>query len=512
MASPHPYHPSPSDNLSLRGLIEEAELLAEAIVDTVRESLLVLDGSLRIRLASRSFYLTFHVSPEETLDRLVYEIGEGQWDIPRLRQLLEEILPHNGSFRDFEVTHEFPQVGCKTMLLNARKLRRREDQEELILLAIEDVTALQQARERDAFAAAVLRSSGEALVGLSPEGLIRSWNPAAAHLFGYTAEEVIGSSISNLAPADRQTEQRDFLTRLRTGEGMTIETVRLTKAGRPVTVILNAAPVLDRTGQVIGISAALTDITERKQMEQQLREGKQNLSALLKEKQTLVQEIHHRVKNNLQMIVSLLSLHAGQTTDPRVIEALSEAGNRVQAIARLHESLYASSNLAELNFGEYLRDLTNELQHLQGRAEISVQVFTEDIVLGMDMAIPLGLIANELILNCLKHAFPAGREGRVTVSVEYVRDSVKAGESLDEAVIRLRVEDDGIGLPSGLDIERTESLGLRLVQLLAQQLQAAVQAQTGTGLTWTVSIPPPTSSHKQVESLSGTSPHSDRGG
>ena len=174
MASQHHHHISSSDGLSLRGLIEEAELLAEAIVDTVRESLLVLDHCLSIRLASRSFYLTFRVSPEETLDRLVYEVGEGQWNIPRLRQLLEEILPHNGSFRDFEVTHEFPRIGCKTMLLNARRLRRREDQEELILLAIDDVTALQQARERDAYAAAVLRSSGEALVGVSPEGLIQS--------------------------------------------------------------------------------------------------------------------------------------------------------------------------------------------------------------------------------------------------------------------------------------------------------------------------------------------------
>jgi two-component system, chemotaxis family, CheB/CheR fusion protein len=127
MASPHPHHPSPSDSLSLRGLIEEAELLAEAMVDTVRESLLVLDHSLRIRLASRSFYLTFRVAPEETLDRLVYEIGEGQWNIPRLRQFLEDILPHDGCFRDFEVTHDFPQIGRKTMLLNARKLRRRED-------------------------------------------------------------------------------------------------------------------------------------------------------------------------------------------------------------------------------------------------------------------------------------------------------------------------------------------------------------------------------------------------
>ena len=106
----------------------------------------------------------------------------------------------------------------------------------------------------------------------------------------------------------------------------------------------------------------------------------------------------------------------------------------------------------------------------------------------------------------------SGREGRVTVSVEYVQDSVKAGESLDEAAIRLRVQDDGIGLPPGLDSDRTESLGLHLVQLLAQQLNAEVQAHTGTGLTWTVSVPPPAPSHGQVESQSGTSPHSDRGG
>src|SRR6478609_4374964 len=137
---PPQHHPAPlSAGLSLRGLIEEAELLAEAIVDTVRESLLVLDHGLCVRLASRSFYLTFRVTPEETLDRSLYEIGDGQWDILGLRQLLEEILPKNDSFRDFELTNEFPQIGLKTMTLNARKLRRRDDQEDLILLAIEDV-------------------------------------------------------------------------------------------------------------------------------------------------------------------------------------------------------------------------------------------------------------------------------------------------------------------------------------------------------------------------------------
>jgi two-component sensor histidine kinase len=192
--------------------------------------------------------------------------------------------------------------------------------------------------------------------------------------------------------------------------------VQMTKAGQPVTAILNAAPVLDSTGQIVGISAALTDITERKQMEQQLRVSEQNLAALVEEKQTLVQETHHRVKNNLQTIVSLLSLHAGQARNRQVIEVLSEAGGGVQAIARSHERLYTSATLTDIHFGEYLRNFTEELRRLHGRAEIAVQVLTEDIVLGMDTAIPLGLIANELILNCFKHAFPADRFGQVTVS------------------------------------------------------------------------------------------------
>jgi two-component sensor histidine kinase len=355
-------HRSQSMSIDLHGLAEDAELLAEAIVDTVRESLLILDDTLSIRLANRSFYLNFGVSPEETLDRLVYEVGNGQWDIPRLRELLEKILPHDNSFRDFEVTHEFPRIRSKTMLLNGKKLRRRGDQRDLILLAIEDVT--------------------------------------------------------------------------------------------------------------------------------ELREHERSLVELLKQKQTLVQEIHHRVKNNLHVIVSLLGLHAQQAGDPLVIEALSEAKGRVKAIARVHETLYASDNLAELNFGEYLRHLTKELEDLHSRAEIALQVFTDDIVLSMDTAIPLGLIANELIVNCFKHAFPSGRPGKMIVSAEYVRDGMGPDTSLDDAAIRLRVQDDGIGLPSGVDVNDTATMGLRVVQLLGRQLRAEVEARNERGLSLTVTVPP----------------------
>jgi PAS domain S-box-containing protein len=119
---------------------QKGEVLAQAVVETVREPVLVLSGELRIKLANRSFYQTFQVSPEETENRRLYELGNHQWDIPKLRELLEDILPEDGHFHDFEVEHDFPNAGRRTMLINARRLRQREPATELILLAIEDIT------------------------------------------------------------------------------------------------------------------------------------------------------------------------------------------------------------------------------------------------------------------------------------------------------------------------------------------------------------------------------------
>lgn len=112
---------------------------ADSIVDTVREPMLVLSADLVVRRANRSFYRTFGVSPEKTIDRLVYDLGDGQWDISRLRSLLEEVLPQNTSFEDFEVTHNFPSIGRRVMLLNARRLYREPNNTQFILLAIEDI-------------------------------------------------------------------------------------------------------------------------------------------------------------------------------------------------------------------------------------------------------------------------------------------------------------------------------------------------------------------------------------
>ena len=197
----------------------------------------------------------------------------------------------------------------------------------------------------------------------------------------------------------------------------------------------------------------------------------------------LVREVHHRVKNNLLVIASLLSLHSRHTDNPHVIEALAEAGGRVQAIARLHEKLYASTNLTEVNVGDYLRHLANDLQNLHGRSEIMFDIDTADMVLDMEKAIPLALIANELILNCFKHAFPAGRAGQVALSLQYVLNGVTDSESLDCG--QLQVQDNGVGFPSGVDTEKTSSMGLELVRLLSKQLRAQRECIVTNGVRWT---------------------------
>ena len=165
-------------------------------------------------------------------------------------------------------------------------------------------------------------------------------------------------------------------------------------------------------------------------------------------------------------------------------EALTEAGSRVQTIARLHEKLYASENLTEIDFGDYLRSLIDELRGVYGRSEIVFTVITDDMILDVNRATSLGLIANELIVNCLKHAFPAHRSGNVIISLQYIRES-----GSEHRLARLSVEDNGVGLPSDLKLESLPSMGIELVRLLSQQLEAQCEFKTVTGVHCSITFP-----------------------
>ena len=227
-----------------------------------------------------------------------------------------------------------------------------------------------------------------------------------------------------------------------------------------------------------GVVISHVDITALKRVEVLLRDA-------LAEKTTLLKEIHHRVKNNLQIVASLLSLQAGQVHNQDVLDLLSVTQNRVRAMALLHESLYQSKNMARLDLLNYVRSLCEHLLRATGfsggRIRLEPQVESDKIALGLEQAVPCGLLINELVTNALKHAFPGDRHGRIQVKLE----------GPTPHTVRLTVVDDGIGLPATLEPDRVESLGLRLVSMLTKQLHGTVTFERGLGTAIQIHFPSP---------------------
>ena len=192
------------------------------------------------------------------------------------------------------------------------------------------------------------------------------------------------------------------------------------------------------------------------------------------------------------MIVSLLSLQSAHTNDPRVVAAFEETEGRVRAVASIHERLYASEDLTIVEFAGYLTGLARELVALHATVsnEVNLGLDVQDMALHIEQAIPLGLIANELILNSLKHGLKEGT-GTLNVSLSYLPgiSGSYAGEGLDNGWGQFRIEDSGPGLPPGLDLSRTQSLGSRLVKLLVRQLGARLEIGKGPGASFTVVFP-----------------------
>ncbi|MEW5723040.1 MAG: response regulator [Thermodesulfobacteriota bacterium] len=198
------------------------------------------------------------------------------------------------------------------------------------------------------------------------------------------------------------------------------------------------------------------------------------LKSALKEKEFLLREVHHRVKNNMQIISSLLSLQADRIKDPRVIEALFESRNRVSVLALVHETLHRSDFLSEIDFGQYLHRLAGVLAEAYSAFEkhISVTVEAESFPVSIDQAVPCGLALNELVSNSLKHGFPAGRPGEIMIRVVRQKDGR----------VIFTVKDNGVGLPEGLDWRNLETLGLSLViGLVEHQLKGTIELKAGPG-------------------------------
>jgi PAS domain S-box-containing protein len=313
-----------------------------------------------------------------------------------------------------------------------------------------------------------------ALVQTDFEGIVTSWNPGAARLFGYDSAEIVGKPFALLLPEQDRREGiiAPEMASLSRGERNLDAHAVQRKDGSQFWAEWITEPVLDDNGELRGTAKVMRDETERQRAEGALRGS-------LAEKESLLSEVHHRVKNNLQVITSLLSLQSRGLNDPNATRLFHETRNRVQSIASIHESLYRSSAFARINLLDYTQRVVHGLvRFYNAQTRVKVTIEGEGASLELERAAPFGLLLNELASNAFRHGFPEPDSGSLIVTVQG-----------DYETVLLQVRDTGRGLPAGFREEEATSLGLRLVRMLVTQLNARIEFHSGAGTSVSVRIP-----------------------
>lgn len=344
-----------------------------------------------------------------------------------------------------------------------------EEVQKAVLNILEDLAGEMSERTRlEERFRALLETAPDAIVIVNQIGTIVLVNAQTEKLFGYARSELLGQQVEMLLP--RRARAAHSQHRLRFGRephvrpmGTELELRGLRKDGSEFPTEILLSPV--ETDQGMLVSAAIRDVTRTKDIEHQIR-------ASLQEKEALLQEIHHRVKNNLQIIASLLSLQSGYIQDPQMLTQFKESQGRIRSMALIHEKLYQSETLAAVDLADYVRTLVNILMRsYSATGAVRLETCLETASVSIDTAVPVGLMLNELLTNALKYAFPDGRKGCLRVSLRCTADGL----------ICLGVHDDGVGLPADLKLDQAKTLGLRLVRMFAQQLRAEVTLGSDAG-------------------------------
>ena len=350
-----------------------------------------------------------------------------------------------------------------------------------VLRALTEAGVQQHRREAEA----ALRLSEERLRQAQAMAHIGNWewNPQTGELywseenyriFGLPPETVpsVEAFLAAVHPADREWVEEAIGAALH-GSPYDLDMRVRRQDGAERVVHANGEVRWDTAGKPERFYGTVQDITERQQVEAALRDS-------LQDKDVLLQEIHHRVKNNLQIVSSLLHLQIDQETQPSVQAVFKEAQRRVLSMALIHESLYRSQNLAQVNLAEYVETLCTHLFRSFGAEGARIKLVTrlEPVILGLEQTVPCGLILNELMSNALKYAFPGGRAGQITLTLR-----AHAGQ------VHLRVADNGIGLPPAIENAPARPPGLGLVSMLAKQLKGEVVVERDEGAAFQLTFP-----------------------
>jgi PAS domain S-box-containing protein len=482
----------------------------KAILNAEADPLVVLSEDLRLQTANRAFYQMFGVPRESMQNTLLASLENGTFDLARVRTQLQKMIADGTEFQSFELQHSFPDIGARTLVIDARPFSLSGHSRSMILLSFHDVTMRKEAEAANARLSAIVQSSDDAILSKDLNGIITSWNHGAERIFGYTSAETVGKPITILIPADRADEEPSILERVRRGDRIDhFETVRRHKDGSLIDISLTISPIIDERGAIIGASKIARDITQRKRAEDALR-------AADRAKDEFLAMLGHELRNPLSALASAVAILDLQGRSANhVTRARAVIDRQIERLSHLVDDLIDASRLTSSKMRLSRRPLdlshavkeTIEVLRTRGLLDSHELTFNGSQVWIDADETRIEQIATNLIGNALKFTPPGGT---ITVTVH--------SEGKDAL---LAVKDTGVGIPADVlptifdlfvqserSLDRSQGglgIGLTLVRGVVGLHGGTVQAASdgsGMGSTFTVRLPaipaPKASAREQI--------------
>lgn len=385
----------------------------------------------------------------------------------KLQEVYQELMSGKTIFRQAELVTKY---GKTIYIESTAKLLNNKYVQSIVRDITERRKMEENLKESEERFRCLSESAFEAIIITDNKGIIIDANQAFSKISLYTIDEIIGQYSYLMVP---EKYRKELYIIFENEYQYPYELQLNRKDGKEVTVEIRVRKT-SYHGKSVRVTV-IRDISSYKEAEEQIRKA-------LKEKEILLKEIHHRVKNNLQIVSSLLYLQSKYVEDEKSLEVFRESQNRIKSMAFIHEKLYQSKNFDKVDFSDYVSNLLKNLFYSYGlKDQIKAEINTENIMLNMNYAIPCGLIISELIANSIKYAFPEDK-------IKYSNKKINVSLKNENELFLLSVSDNGQGLSENIDISKTETLGLQLVQLLTAQMNGNLEIKNNNGLTFKISF------------------------
>ncbi|TVQ10513.1 MAG: PAS domain S-box protein [Balneolaceae bacterium] len=453
--------------------LRNSEKQYREVVESIKEVIFQTDEFGNWVFMNSSWTEITGYSREETLGKRFFDFIHPE-DRPAFEELYKSLVDSDIWYCEEEIRILVKDGSVRWLEIYARLILDNDGLVNGTTGSLYDITerklAEEALRESNEKQRALIQASPLAIITVDEKGKVYSSNVAATSLFGWEESEMAGRALPMIHRQSKKEHTR-LQEKILSGHGISSGELKgVRKDGTQVDISVSMAPIMNANNDVVAFIEIISDITEQKRSEKMIKDS-------LHEKEVLLKEIHHRVKNNMAIISGLLHLKADlvESEDTRIL--LHESSNRIRSMAMIHEMLYQNETFASIDFGSYIKSLVETIDDFynQEQSNVSIEIDSANIYLDINDAVPCGLILNELITNAYKHAFNGKKKGWIKVS--FIR---KGNEFV------LTVKDNGKGLPHQLNLENANSLGMNLITGLTSQLKGTLDFKNGKGATFTL--------------------------